>query len=569
MVATALPPYRHTAVVRLQDMSSHYAAPSGFGGAFLTDLPTRAAYSEGAGPYRIVPAAVAVPRDVEDLAALVRWATAEDTPLVPRGAGSGMPGGNVGAGVVVDLQELDASIAVTGDGATVGAAATWKALDEQVASRGLRFPPDPSSGAFCTIGGMVATNAAGARSLAFGSVRPWIRAIAIVTADGEAGWLTRGGEPAPEGGGRAGGDLAALGRLAEHAAPAIRQSRAAVAARFPRTTKNSSGYALDRFLESGDALDLIVGSEGTLAFVTRAVVGLTAVPAAEGGVLLALDDLESLPDVVARLLRFEPTAIELMDRTLLTVAERSVDIPLAGVEAVLLVGFERRAASAVREVVAGAVTAAEEAIYARTALGAADLDRLWSVRHAASSVLAALPASRRSLQIVEDGCVPVPQLGRYLFGVREAAGRAGVEVVAFGHAGDGHVHVNALVDTTDPDFPRRLEDLLGAVTELLLQLGGTPAGEHGDGRLRAPSLERFYGVEVVDLFRRVKRAFDPPGILNPGVILPPTGALALADLKVGDGAAAIPDEVARGLRRIEREAAWGRSKRELPLAAPR
>jgi len=550
-------------------MSPHYAAPSGFGGAFLTDLPTRAAYSEGAGPYRIVPAAVAVPRTVEDLACLTHWAAAEDTSLVPRGAGSGMPGGNVGAGVVVDLQELDTSIAIVDDAATVGAATTWKALNDRAAARGLRLPPDPSSGAFCTIGGMIATNAAGARSLAFGSIRPWIRAVEIVTADGEVGWLTRGGEPAPDDVQRPGVDLAALRRLADQAAPAIRHARATIAARYPRTTKNSSGYALDRYLESGDALDLIVGSEGTLAFVTRAVVGLAPVPTAEGGVLLALDDLATLPDVVARLLRCRPAAIELMDRTLLAVAGRSADIPLTRVEAVLLVAFERPTASAVRDAVAAAVTAAEDAVFANTALGAADLDRLWSVRHAASPALAALPESRRSLQVIEDGCVPLPQLGRYVRGVREAAAHAGIEVVVFGHAGDGHVHVNALVDTADPDLARRLEDLLGAVTALLIRLEGTPTGEHGDGRLRASSLERFYGVEVVDLFRRVKRAFDPRRILNPGVILPAAGARTLADLKVGDGAAAIPDDVARELRAMERDAGWWRSKRELPLAAPR
>src|SRR5207245_1356279 len=148
------------------------------------------------------------------------------------------------------------------------------------------------------------------------------------------------------------------------------------------------------------------------------------------------------------------------------------------------------------------------------------LEQLWSVRKLASPALARLPPSRRSLQVVEDGCVPLEHLGKYIAGVRAAAERWCVPVALFGHAGDGHVHVNALPDTTVPGWEEALAGLFAAVTELLVKLEGTPSGEHGDGRLRAGLLERFYGADVVALFRDVKRAYDPRAILNPGVILP-------------------------------------------------
>src|SRR5881409_3865792 len=150
----------------------------------ITDARVRAAYAEGAGIYRIVPAAVAVPRGVEELQQLVRWAAATGTPLVPRGAGSGMPGGNVGRGLIVDLSRGFHWAAPDWAGRTiwVGASVTWAQVNEAARPFGLRLPPDPSSGAFATSGGMVATNAAGPRSVRCGSVRSWVQAIDIIDA---------------------------------------------------------------------------------------------------------------------------------------------------------------------------------------------------------------------------------------------------------------------------------------------------------------------------------------------------------------------------------------------------
>src|SRR5262245_44540756 len=166
--------------------------PPGFPGPFLTDISIRSAYSEGAGPFRIVPAAVAIPQDTDDLIRLMHHAVDAGLTLIPRGAGSGIPGGNVGRGVVVDLKQFRAppTINEAGIGAA-GAATTWAQLDLAAAEHGLRMPPNPSSGAFCTLGGMVATNAAGSRTLRYGSVRPWVRGVELVTSDGEIAWLTR------------------------------------------------------------------------------------------------------------------------------------------------------------------------------------------------------------------------------------------------------------------------------------------------------------------------------------------------------------------------------------------
>jgi FAD/FMN-containing dehydrogenase len=476
--------------------------------------------------------------------------------LVPRGAGSAMGGGNVGDGIVVDLTALPPRLELDGGlrRARASASVTLADLNTAADRAGLRLPPDPSSGRWATLGGMLSTNAAGARTVRYGSVRRWVEAIELVTADGEITELRRGRPPEPR--------ALATDRFESGAAPAIRAAADLVRARFPRTRKNSSGYALDAWLHSGDLLDLLVGAEGTLGVVTAAEWRLDPLPAARAGLRVALRSLEALPDAVSALLASEPSAVELLDRSFLDLVGE------AGPEAVLLVEIERDDEAAARDAVNRAASAVGPfAASVDTALTQAAAERLWALRHAASPILAGLPESCRSLQVIEDGCVPPARLGEYVRAVREAAAARDLPVVIFGHAGDGHVHVNLLPDVGRPGWETAVAELLGAVTDTLVRLGGTPSGEHGDGRLRAGLLQRIYGDEVVALFAQVKRAFDPLGILNPGVILP-SAEPPLSRLKVGVEAVALPDDIARGLRRIEQRGGYAQSRLELADGPP-
>jgi FAD/FMN-containing dehydrogenase len=504
---------------------------------------------------------------VDDLLHLIRFAREEGLGLIPRGAGSGMPGNNVGRGIVVDLQAFNRPLFVTANRtANAGAAITWAELHRAAAHLNLRLPPDPSSGAFCTLGGMVAANAAGARSLKYGSVRKWVRGVELVTADCDVAWVPRGPaqrmarEPERRQRRQLTTEFAARTRFERDVRPLVLDVKEAVAARFPKTRKNSSGFALDEYLASGDLLDLIIGSEGTLGIVTRIELALATQPAARSTVLLALSNLGDLADVTTHLLRLDPSACELLDRTILTLAAIP-DLTLNGVEGVLLVEFERPNAGAARGVAGDAIRGTRPwCAYARTGLTDEESHALWSVRRAASAALANLPPTRRSLQIIEDSCVPVEHLGEYVAAVRATASRLGIEVAAFGHAGDGHLHVNTLVDTTQSEFERRLEELFNEVVDVVSRLGGTLSGEHGDGCLRGPVLERLYGRAIVDLFRSVKTTFDPCGIFNPGVIVSDWAAAPIQRLKVGGTAPPIPDEIAERLTAMERGKDWGRSK---------
>jgi len=525
-------------------------------GAFRTDDRARACYAEGAGIYRIVPAAVAVPADVADLRTLVRWAADDGTPLVARGAGSAMGGGNVGSGVVVDLTQMQpvaCDIDAPARRARVSAGVTAAELDRAARAHGLRFPPIPSSGRFATLGGMAATNAAGASAVWCGSIRPWVHAVEWMDAKGESHRWVRGAAPEP---------AARWSLLADR----IRTSADDIRRRAPRVRKNSSGYAVAAFLDSGDLLDLLIGSEGTLGFITGLECGLAPLAGASAGLRIALHSLDDLTDVVTALLPLHPAAVELLDRTFLElVAGRGGAVPTVakGADAVLLVEFERATGKSARGAVGDAVRAVSAwTADVETAVTPEESERLWSLRHAASPILAQLPPSMRSMQVIEDGAVPVARLADYIRLVRGVAKAQGVGAVIFGHAGDGHVHVNLLVDTTRAGWEAVVDTILREVTRGMVALGGTPSGEHGDGRLRTFALESVFGTELLALFREIKRAFDPAWILNPGVKLPSRDA-PVSHLKVGAGAEPIPDDIAQALRDIEVSAGYARARLSL------
>ena len=535
--------------------------PPAVRGIYRTDSRARAAYAEGAGIYRILPQAICLPADIDDLVSLVRWAADHRMTLVPRGAGSAMGGGNVGDGVVVDLTRMAGrrlEVDPASRRAHTSANVTLAELNDAAAPHRLRLPPDPSSGRWATLGGMVSTNAAGARSVRYGSVRRWVEAIELVTADGETVKLARGVAAHP--------GARSLDRFEREVAPAIRSAANLIAARFPRTRKNSSGYALDAYLASGDVLDLVIGAEGTLGIVTEIEWRLDPVPPHRAGLRVSLDSLDNLTEAVEALNAFRPSALELLDRTFLDLVGSG---PLkeaglgSGAEAVLLVELEGEDPETLERSLHSAAAAVQRwATSTQMASSPAEAQRLWEIRHAASPILAGLPEDRRSLQVIEDACVPIGRMGDYIPAVREAAARLDLPIVMFGHAGDGHIHVNLLPELARTGWESAIAALHAEVTETVIRLGGTPSGEHGDGRLRSGTMLGVYGAEILELFHRVKDAFDPLGILNPGIILP-SGEPPISRLKVGPNAVPLPDDVQHALREIELTGGYGQCRLEL------
>ena len=538
---------------------STIARPVGFRGLYRSDADARAVYSEAAGIGQIIPRAVAVPLDADDVVALVRWSASESIPLVPRGSGSSMAGGAIGDGVIVDLSRLAGIQEVDIASRTVRCepGALRNAVDAVARAVGLSFPVDPSSGAYCTVGGMASTNSAGAHTLRYGAMRPWVEALDCVFADGSRAEVRRGA-PAP--------DVEPVRRFLTEA-DALVAAECRTPSRHAGVRKESSGYGLAAYAESGELVDLLVGSEGTLAIIVGLELRLMPILPATASILGAFDALDAAVVAAGSARAAGASACELLDRTFLDVARNGgAQVPVAEhVEAVLLAEVEGESADeCVR--LAAALEAGFRAAGATTVTLALDLateETMWELRHAASPILGRLDSALKSMQFIEDACVPPERLAEYVRGVRAALDARGIRGVIFGHAGDAHVHVNPLIDVRQADWRERVNGLLADVTALAARLGGTLSGEHGDGRLRAPLLEQVWPRETLDRFAVVKRAFDPSALLNPGAKMAAPGAKAVERVKYDPALPPLPPAARAALALVERDRAYARSRLEL------
>ena len=536
----------------------------GFRGYFREDDLARAVYSEAAGIGREIPAAVAVPVDAEDVVALVKWAAETRTNLIPRGSGSSMSGGAIGPGVVVDLSRINHLGRIDERNHTVWAepGVIWSALDVAARRKGLRFPVDPSSGSFCTLGGMVSTNAAGPHSLRYGSTRPWVNAIDCVFSDGDRAIITRG-EESPK-------RIAAITRFLRDVHGAIVSSDTRRPILHLGVRKESSGYAIHDYAARADLVDLLVGSEGTLAIIVSVQLKLSPLPAATSSLLGTFSSLEEATVAATKAVEAGASACELLDRTFLAyaVTARSSDEKfkkqMEGTAAILLAEVEADNADAAAE-------GANRLAKAFKDSGARDVDvaltpeaehDLWELRHAASPILSELE-HQTSMQFIEDGAVPLTKLPDYIQGVRNALAKREVSGVIFGHAGDAHVHVNPLIDVRRPDWRKTVSDLLDDVVGLTARLGGTLTGEHGDGRIRTPLLKRVWHKDAISAFALIKTAFDPSNIFNAGVKVPLPQQKAITDIKYDPSLPPLPEKARAALDDLVKARAYDRFRLSL------
>lgn len=468
-----------------------------------------------------------------------------------------MPGGNVGTGIAVDLATHFRSrnpLEVENGTLQVGAGVTAQEVEQAARGAGLRFPPLPSSARWCTVGGMLACNAAGTRSYRYGPVREWVAEVQGLLPNGAPfrwaadPWASE----ANTGGARAAGAEAATAASVSPL-PGLADLDPGPLP-WPQVRKNASGYELPRFLESGNPLHLLVGSEGTLALITGARLKLTALPEQRGVAVVGLPSSDALAPTLALAESGRASACEFLGRRLLEMLGisrpvRGHRIPSvsAGAESgsmtgsALLAGFppdlwglvileteDRESQDALRD------EARRLGLPFLLSTRPVEMDALWHLRKGISPLIRDRAESGfLSTQFIEDSVVPPDRLPAYIEGVEVLLAQEATDHVLFGHAGDGNLHLNPLLNVRDGGWRERAMRLLEGTVELVGRLGGTLSGEHGDGQVRAPYLEAIFGPRIMASFQCVKRAFDPQGILNPGVILPSPGKDPLAGLHAG------------------------------------
>ena len=508
-------------------------------GDLFLDLPRRLLYSTSASSNSVLPEGVVRPKSAADVAAAVAFCREEGIPVIPRGAATGMAGGNLGRGVVIDfvrhlrrIEEVDSS----GCRVRVQPGALYGALNRALEPHRLFLPPDPSSGAYCTLGGMVANNAAGAHSVKYGPTRDYVLALEGVGAGGEFARF----EPL-----RANGSLslgpgaAGLGPVLEKAYRLLRANRGVIEKGYPAVTKNSSGYLLQGALRDGvfDVPKLLCGSEGSLALFTAIELRVVPQPPRRGLVFAAFETLEEAGKAVLAARALGPSALEILDRSLIQ-AILKTRLPLKdrlpeGSEAALLVEWEGgddaevgRGLARVREALEPTALSAVEAREDR------EQRKLWDLRRGAA-VKARREDWKKPVRVIEDAAVPPERVADYIRGVREILRKHGAEAILVGHAGNGNIHVEPLLDVRSPGLKETIQSLASEVSALVRSLGGTLSGEHGDGIVRSPYLPKIY-PELYPVFEELKRVFDPQGILNPGVILPfPRARSLVEELRYG------------------------------------
>jgi len=519
------------------------------------DTYTRHLYATDASAYEQLPIGVVAPVSTADVAAVMSYCAAEEIPVLPRGGGTSLAGQAVNEAVVLDFKrEMDAVLEVDPDARTVRAqpGITLARLDDHLEPHGLKYAPDPAWGDKSVLGGCIGNNTTGAHSLKYEKADGYIEEVEVVLADGTVttfGWM----------------DVDELHTYADvdddapieeqvyaEVSRILREQADEIETRYPDLMRNVSGYNLDKLLEDIDERGevnvgrLMAGSEGTLGIVTEATVSLVEIPETKSVVLLTYDGVLDAMRDVAPILEHGPAAVEVMDDVLLDLARETAEFgPVVetlpdGTDSTLLVEFYADSAEEARQHVAdlladrlpgyepeSGLTAAADAhrsdapVQAVDALEAYDADRqakFWKMRKSGLPILLSRTGDEKHWPFVEDTAVPAENLPEYVADLQALFDEHDTFASYYAHAGPGVLHIRPLLNLKSEDGVETMVAISDAVTDLVIEYGGSVSGEHGDGRARTRYNRKLYGDELWETFRSLKSTFDPDWLLNPGSV---------------------------------------------------
>jgi len=485
------------------------------------DTTTRLLYSTDASNYQIEPVGVVLPRHADDVAAAHQIAAQHGAPLLPRGAGSALAGQTVGWALVLDLsRHMRRVVSVDAEArrVRVQSGMVLGQLNAQLAPLGLMVGPDPASADRATVGGCLGNNATGMHSILYGMFGDHVPALEAVLADGERFWLGEGAPPHPRAAALAEAVRAILARYADE-----------IAARYPRTWRTVAGYALNQLdPQAPNLARLFAGSEGTLGTVTEVELALVPRPVMTRLALVHYAELHAALQATPALLEVGPSAIELLDKTLLDMTRAHPDYSrhLTFVEgdpaAVLAVEFYGESAGELASKVArlkqtlAALGHREQVVIADTDARAADVLK---VRKAGLGLLMSMRGDFKPVPFIEDAAVPVEHLAAYVAGVERIVAANGARMALYAHASAGCLHIRPLLNLKSAEGLRQYRAIAEAVSDLVLTYHGTTSGEHGEGLSRGEFSRKLFGPHLTEAFREVKRAFDPQGLMNPGKVV--------------------------------------------------
>src|SRR5436190_8627178 len=503
-------------------------------GEVLFDPASRGRYSTDASIYQIDPVGVVVPKTEQDAKIALQIAVEEGVPVLPRGAGSSQCGQTVGAALVIDHSKfLDSIVSFDKEAATavVQPGVVLDGLNAQLRRHGLWFPVDVSTSAQCTLGGMAGNNSCGSRSIRYGNMVHNVASIDAILADGER---ARFGSARPE-------DMPpAVRAIADKVAALAFAERDEIERMWPKVLRRVAGYNLDIFFPQSErpyTLDnsvnlahLLVGSEGTLAVTERLTLKLSPLPKAKTLGVVNFASFYKAMESAQHIVRLKPTAVELVDRTMIELARANpafrpvIEKALIGKpEAILLVEFageqredQLRDLGRLVELMGDLGLPGSVVEMPEPGPQAA----LWEVRKAGLNIMMSMKGDGKPVSFIEDCAVPLEHLADYTQRLTEVFSRHGTRGTWYAHASVGTLHVRPILDMRR-DGAEKMRAIAEEASAMVRQYKGAYSGEHGDGLVRSEWVAWQFGPRLARAFEEVKAALDPLNLMNPGKIVRP------------------------------------------------
>jgi FAD/FMN-containing dehydrogenase/Fe-S oxidoreductase len=479
------------------------------------DALTRQLYATDASIYQIEPLCVAFPRSTKQAAEAIRAAVDAGVPVTPRGAGTGLSGGAVGEGLIVNLAQHAQWISdldIERGTVRVGAGVVLDKLNEYLRPHGLCFGPDVATSSRATLGGMIANNSSGARAPIYGTTIDHVLALDIITPDGVASHVVAGGDAMAE-------RRAFLDKMIAEHAEAIREY-------FPETlVKRWPAYALDDCLRNpGDLTKIITGSEGTLAAILSAELKVVPAPKRKGLGLIFFASVDDAMQATVDILDLKPAAIEHVDKVLFDQTKKQLEFRAARdfleldekpCGAFLIVEFYDDVDDRI-----DALSRRNLGLRFKSTTDATEMLQVWGLRKRGLSLLSGCKGPAKPIAGVEDVAVPPERLPDYVKACRSMADSLGLVMSFYGHAASGLLHIRPVVNLHEADSIARFRKLADEISRLTKEFKGSLTGEHGVGIARSEFLKDHFSPELLQVMRDVKNVFDPKGLMNPGKVFP-------------------------------------------------
>lgn len=501
-------------------------------GEVLTSTDARRHFSTDTSIFNISPAIIIYPRNENDVrkAARFTWQLAERGKVIPitaRGSGTDQTGAALGEGIVMvfpahmnKILELDPK---TGSVA-IQPGLNYGKLQQTLHTHGRFLPPYPASLEFSTLGGAIAKNASGEKSVKYGSTRDFVRSLRVVLANGEVIETRRISKRELN---KKLGLNSMEGEIYRAIDNLIEENKKLIEDSNKDVSKNSSGYALSGIKRKDGSFDLtplIVGSEGTLAIVTEAVIETEAYVPITSLVIAEFETIESAVEAIQKIRDLNPSALEMVDEHFLNFIDKNNPNHLKGIvekpfsKIMLLIEFDDANHRVQKKMVKKTKKIVEDKLGSfKVETDPEQQEQYWKVRQAASTIVSFHKGDAKALPFIEDGIVPLDKLGELMTMVYDLFTRNKLEIAVWGHAGDGNIHIQPMLSIGQLGDRQKIFKIMKEYYEMVIALGGSISGQNGDGRLRGPFLAEAHGADMYQLFNQVKLIFDPHGTLNPGV----------------------------------------------------